>query len=143
VSESKEDSALATEAPVFVKVTNKRHGAIHAGPVTFPPGTSFWPVDTFKGFKPGLQEALGHMAEAGELEFARSETSVEAAPPAPLDLGSLEPPPPDPEVLPADDAAALAAIEAETNPARLDAWFQSTTSRPAVSEALLARISAL
>lgn len=127
----------------MIRVHNKRGGVIHVlahGAFVLQPGVSYHEHARFESLGENTLQALADMVKAGELSIGEGEPE----PPPEVEL-TLEPPKPsiDPDALPADDAEALAAIAAETDHARLDAWFTSAHERKAVSEALLARISSL
>ena len=127
----------------MIKAVNKRQGKLYVlahGAFTLEPGVSFHEEARFAALGKGTIEALQDMIKAGELEL--SEAGVTPEP-----VAAQEPPlsPVAPEVdhdaLPENDAEALAAIGVETTHAKLDAWFTAAVGRPAVSEALLARIT--
>lgn len=129
----------------MIKVTNKRAGDIQVlahGAFTLPSGVSYHDVSRFSSLGPGTQASLEDMVREGTLEIG------EGSPEAPLaqveDPKPSKPPPPNPDDLSDDDKAALEQIKNETNHARLDAWFTSTSGgRAKISEALLARITEL
>jgi len=127
-----------------IKANNKRKGVIHVlayGAFTLEPGVSFHDEARFSSLGKGTLEALQDMIKAGELELSEAGVTPEPAPIEPA-LAATEPEP-DANALPANDKKALKAIAAETDHAKLDAWFTAAVGRPAVSEALLARITQL
>ena len=130
----------------MIKANNKRQGKIYVlahGAFTLEPGVSFHEESRFAALGPGTVAALKDMVEAGELELSEAGMTPEPVATPELPLSPVAPEV-DHDALPQDDAAALAAIGVETTHAKLDAWFTAAgTSRPAVSEALLARITQL
>lgn len=130
----------------MIKANNKRKGVIYVlahGAFTLEPGVSFHEEERFSSLGKGTIEALQDMIKAGDLELSEAGVTPEpvAAPEATL---SPVAPEVDHDALPESDAEALAAIGVETTHAKLDAWFTAAgTGRPAVSEALLARITQL
>lgn len=134
------DSAPEVEAGAesgpasFVLVTNTREGAIHVGPLAFPTGVSTHPTAVFAAFPPAVSDALADMVSEGWLKFEGTE-APEAPPPA------VEPPPVVEPVV--DPRPTLEAIEASTSAAELDAWFGLPDLPVVLSEAILARQSAL
>lgn len=126
----------------LVRVRNTREGSISVlpyGGLELPPGVSLHKPEVFKALSKHVQAALQDFVAEGVLRFGPDpEPEPEpAAPPAPAPL------PPTFQPLPADEALALVAIEAETSHAVLSAWFDRTSDRPAVSDAILARLSML
>lgn len=130
------------DAPETMRVHNRREGAISLGNWTgleFPPGVSFHSMSVLEGLPKGTKDSLKGLVEDGVLHFGpEPEPEPEpSAAPAPAEL------PPTFQPLPADEALALLAIETESSHAVLSAWFDRTTDRPAVSDAILARLSKL
>jgi hypothetical protein len=125
----------------MIKAVNKRQGKLYVlahGAFTLEPGVSFHEDARFAALGPGTIEALQDMIKSGELELSEAGVEPVAADIVPEPAAPAEV---DHDALPENDAEALAAIGVETTHAKLDAWFTAAVGRPAVSEALLARIT--
>jgi hypothetical protein len=94
-------------------------------------------LEALNALPPGLQSQVIEWVNLGWLAMLPAELPPEPAPADP------EPAADDPNALPADDEAALAAIKAETDHSKLDAWFQAAGERLPVSEAILSRLQEL
>ena len=126
----------------LVRVRNTREGSISVMPyggLELPPGVSLHEPEVFKALPKHVQAALQDFVAEGVLRFGPDPVAEPepAAPAAPAQL------PPTFQPLPGDDTLALVAIEAEKSHAVLAAWFDRTSDRPAVSDAILARLSTL
>lgn len=126
----------------LVRVRNTREGSISVMPyggLELPPGVSLHEPEVFKALPKHVQAALQDFVSDGVLVFGPDPVAEPelVAVPAPAQL------PPTFQPLPSDEALALRAVEAETSHAVLSAWFDRTSDRPAVSDAILARLSKL
>jgi hypothetical protein len=131
--------AKAEAAAETVRVRNTREGSIALGNYTgleIPPGVSRMPVAVLDGLPDGTKLALKDMVAEGWLVFG--EEPEPASEPAPLAPAAT---PEGFQPLPTDYELALKAIEAETSEAVLNAWFESAKDSPAVSEALLKKLT--
>jgi hypothetical protein len=128
--------------PELVRVRNTREGGVTLGGwhgFEIPPGVSHVEASALEALPDGTKTDLRELVKDGILVFG-ADPVVEAEPAAPAAPAQL----PDTfQPLPGDDALALVAIEAESSHAVLSAWFDRTSDRPAVSDAILARLSKL
>jgi hypothetical protein len=124
--------SVEAEPTTLVRVTNTREGAIHVGQISFPSGSSLHESAVFAAFPTAVSDALADMVAEGWLKFEGH------------DPGAMpEPVTPEPVAPVVDPLPTLEAVAASTSAAELDAWFGLPGLSADLSNAILARHSAL
>lgn len=129
-------------APELVRVRNSREGSISLGNWTgleFPPGVSFHAMSALEALPQGTKDSIKGLVADGLLHFGPEPEAEPELVAQPVKAAL----PPTFQPLPTDEALALRAVDSETSHAVLSAWFDRTSDRPAVSDAILARLSKL